>query len=171
MRRAPPDGLMAAQKACVRRSAPVAGRRRAVGPRRLPSCRREYVCRFCSCPRQTTFFVAPLNLVDLLAILPFYLSVSLGKGQVRRPCARAAACAGSLHRALPCRAPRNRRPSPRVHVRLTLSGAETTWTSTATSSTRAQWVPMTAVGSQTSASCEWCAAQRRHSTAPTCIPG
>ena len=53
----------------------------------MPSCRREYVCRLCSCPKPTAFFVAPLNLVDLLAILPFYLSLALGKGQVRPPCA------------------------------------------------------------------------------------
>ena len=72
--------------------------------------------------------------------------------------------------AAPCRAAHNRRPAPRVHGRLTLSGAETTWTSTATSSTRAQWVRMTAVASQTLASYAWCAAQRCHSTALTCTP-
>jgi hypothetical protein len=86
------------------------------------------VCRFCSCPKQLPFFIAPLNLVDLLAILPFYLSLSLGKGQVRRPYTRAAACAGSPCRALPrlaapcralprlaapCRAlPRRSQPTP-----------------------------------------------------------
>ena len=92
--------------------------------------------------------------------------------------ARAAPCRALPRLAAPCRAAHNRRPAPRVHGRLTLSGAETTWTSTATSSTRAQWVRMTAVASQTLASYAWCAAQRCHSThlhphldrstAPTC---
>ena len=62
------------------------------------------MCRLCSCPKPAAFFVAPLNLVDLLAILPFYLSLALGKGQVR-PCVRtAAACAFSPCRAAPRRA-------------------------------------------------------------------
>lgn len=42
----------------------------------------EYVCRLSSCPKPAAFFVAPLNLVDLLAILPFYLSFALGKGKI-----------------------------------------------------------------------------------------
>jgi hypothetical protein len=82
----------------------------------------------------------------------------------------AAPCRALPRLAAPCRAAHNRRPAPRVHGRLTLSGAETTWTSTATSSTRAQWVRMTAVASQTLASYAWCAAQRCHSTALTCTP-
>lgn len=40
----------------------------------------EYLCRFACCPRQFTFFVTPLNLIDLLAILPFYLTVALRQG-------------------------------------------------------------------------------------------
>ena len=55
------------------------------------------MCRFCCCPKQFTFFFTPLNLVDLLAILPFYISLILGQGQVRRPCAHA------LRRVLPRR--------------------------------------------------------------------
>ena len=77
-------------RACVRAILrPSIGRRGALGPRCLPPCCREYVCRFCSCPKQFTFFVTPLNLVDLLAILPFYISLILGQGKVRRPCAHA----------------------------------------------------------------------------------
>ena len=77
-------------RACVRTILrPSIGRRGALGPRCLPPCCREYVCRFCSCPKQFTFFVTPLNLVDLLAILPFYISLILGQGKVRRPCAHA----------------------------------------------------------------------------------
>ena len=40
------------------------------------------MCRFCSCPKQFTFFITPLNLVDLLAILPFYISLILGQGKI-----------------------------------------------------------------------------------------
>ena len=42
----------------------------------------EYLCRFCSCPKQFTFFITPLNLVDLLAILPFFITLILGQGKV-----------------------------------------------------------------------------------------
>ena len=73
----------------------------------MPSCRREYVCRLCSCPKPAAFFVAPLNLVDLLAILPFYLSLALGKGQVRPPCALLQPVLSA--RAAPRRAARSRR--------------------------------------------------------------
>ena len=40
------------------------------------------MCRFCSCPNQFTFLITPLNLVDLLAILPFYVSLILGQGKL-----------------------------------------------------------------------------------------
>ena len=85
-------------RACVRATLrPSIGRRGALGPRCLSPYGREYVCRFCSCPKQFAFFVTPLNLVDLLAILPFYISLILGQGKVRRPCAHA------LRRVLPRR--------------------------------------------------------------------
>jgi len=67
---------------CVRCPAPALAGAAQWGPRRLPPCRREYVCRFCSCPNQFTFFITPLNLVDLLAILPFYVSLILGQGKL-----------------------------------------------------------------------------------------
>ena len=105
---------MRLKEACVRASVrailrPSIGRRGALGPRCLPPCCREYVCRFCSCPKQFTFFVTPLNLVDLLAILPFYISLILGQGKVRRPCAHATTprCAFSRNR-------RQAHPNPNV---------------------------------------------------------
>ena len=95
----------------------------------MPSCRREYVCRLCSCPKPAAFFVAPLNLVDLLAILPFYLSLALGKGQVRPTCAllRPVLSARAAPRRAAPRPLAADAPAPRVHGRLTRSGAETTW--------------------------------------------
>ena len=77
----------------------------------MPSCRREYVCRLSSCPKPAAFFVAPLNLVDLLAILPFYLSFALGKGKVRPPCALLRPVLSA--RAAPRAAPRRSQPTRR----------------------------------------------------------
>tara|TARA_B110001452_G_scaffold249211_1_gene236588 strand:- start:110 stop:1705 length:1596 start_codon:yes stop_codon:yes gene_type:complete len=42
----------------------------------------EYVSRLLCCPRLCGFFWTPLNLVDLLAILPFYLGLILSKGEL-----------------------------------------------------------------------------------------
>jgi len=42
----------------------------------------EYVSRLLSCPKPCAFFWTPLNLIDLLAILPFYLGVILREGEL-----------------------------------------------------------------------------------------
>lgn len=44
----------------------------------------EYVVRFACSPRKLQFFIGPMNLVDLFAILPFFLDLIIGGLQVRR---------------------------------------------------------------------------------------
>ena len=42
----------------------------------------EYISRLLCCPKLCAFFWTPLNIVDLLAILPFFLGVILSKGEL-----------------------------------------------------------------------------------------
>eukprot|EP00013_Stygamoeba_regulata_P023018 CAMPEP_0177647732 /NCGR_PEP_ID=MMETSP0447-20121125/10457_1 /TAXON_ID=0 /ORGANISM="Stygamoeba regulata, Strain BSH-02190019" /LENGTH=380 /DNA_ID=CAMNT_0019150337 /DNA_START=28 /DNA_END=1170 /DNA_ORIENTATION=+ len=40
----------------------------------------EYLLRFFACPYKLRFLIAPMNIIDLLAILPFYLTLMIGSG-------------------------------------------------------------------------------------------
>ena len=71
----PPDPLTRTTLSCVRRFETFA-----VGIFTI-----EYLVRIMSCPRVRAFFFAPLNLIDLLAIAPYYITLIIAMAAGLQP--------------------------------------------------------------------------------------